>query len=158
MKTTTNEFQVKRLGVKDALLFQKLIHLFHEVFEMDTYTGSDEVYLNRLLENDQFVVLVIWKGDEVVGGLTGYELSLYYGKYKELYLYDMAIKQTFQRKGLGAQLIAELRAYCQGKGIQDFFVEAHQEDIHALEFYRAAGGKAEKVVHFNFDTEHLGGR
>jgi hypothetical protein len=30
------------------------------------------------------------------------------------------------------------------------FVEAHEEDQHAVNFYYKAGGQAEKVVHFNF--------
>jgi hypothetical protein len=29
---------------------------------------------------------------------------------------------------------------------------AHEEDEHAVEFYRATGGKSEKVVNFLYET------
>jgi hypothetical protein len=30
---------------------------------------------------------------------------------------------------------------------------AHEEDEHAIEFYRSTGGKSEKVVNFLYQTE-----
>ena len=33
-------------------------------------------------------------------------------------------------------------------GINEFFVLAHEEDEHAVEFYHSTGGKSEKVVNF----------
>ncbi len=68
----------------------------------------------------------------------------------ELFLYDLAIKQKFQRKGFGKNLLLKLEEYCREKDIKIFFVAAHEEDTNAIDFYHSTGGQAEKVVHFNY--------
>ena len=45
-------------------------------------------------------------------------------------------------------LIQNLKEYCARNGIEEFFVMAHEDDAHAVEFYHATGGKSEKVINF----------
>jgi aminoglycoside 3-N-acetyltransferase I len=142
---------IKKLGNKDLLLFQKLILLFSNVFEMDNNASAKKSYLKSLLSNTAFIALVIFHEDEIVGGLTAYELPLYYAEYSEIYIYDVAIKRQFQRMGFGNKLLSSLKKYCRKNTIKEFFVEAHEEDKHSVSFYHSAGGKAEKVIHFNFE-------
>ena len=146
------EFQIKRLEKNDVLTLKKLILLFDEVFENETPAAASESYLKTLLEKSEFIAFVAVRGNEVAGGLTAYELPMYYIEQSELYMYDIAVKSDFQRMGLGKKLLAALREYCRQHGIKEMFVEAHEEDKHAVGFYHTAGGHAEKVVHFNFHT------
>jgi aminoglycoside 3-N-acetyltransferase I len=151
MKKNKLEFQIKRLVEDDVKSFQELIALFNEVFETENKLAPGEAYLKKLLTKKEFIVLVATSENEIIGGLTGYEMPLYTEEHSELYIYDMAVKQSFQRMNAGKQLIAALGDYCKQNNIKTIMVEAHEEDKHAVTFYKSAGGKPEKVVHFNFE-------
>ena len=147
------EINIKHLTFQHLPLFQKLLQLFHEVFEMGEEITVSDSYLSSLLAKPEFIALAAVDGDEVLGGLTAYVMPMYYKESAEAYLYDMAVGNAHQRKGIGKQLVGALIAYCKEHGISTAFVEAHEEDTHAVEFYLSTGGKAEKVVHFNY---HIG--
>jgi aminoglycoside 3-N-acetyltransferase I len=143
-------FQIKRLRQEDVQIFYKLIGLFQEIFETGKQLKAEESYLTRLLENPGFIVYVAALENEIVGGLTAYELPMYNSMDSELFIYDIAIKPGFQRKGLGKQLLSSLKKHCEQNNIRLMFVEAHEEDEHAVAFYHSAGGHAEKVIQFNY--------
>ena len=143
----TKSFQFKRLVTSDLTTFKSLIEIFNTVFEEEQDTGSD-AHLLKLLENNGFIAIAAISENEVVGGLTAYELPTIYSDASEVILYDMAVKAEYQRMGIGKELIQSLKEYCVINNIEMFFVMALEEDIHAVEFYRATGGKSEKVVNF----------
>lgn len=117
---------------------------------MKDFQVPDELYLQSLLENCRFMVYVIRRNDETVGGLTAYILPSYYFKSSEVYVYDLAITTRLQRQGLGTKLMSALKDDCKARGFKEVFVQADLADNHALEFYRRIGGNAESVVHFNY--------
>ena len=143
---------IKHLTQEDLLDFTSLIHLFNTVFEEETKIGG-EAHLLSLLHNKSFIALVALSEDKVVGGLTAYELPMYYSDSSELFLYDLAIQPDHQRMGIGKALLQHLTEYCIKNEIKEFFVMAHEEDLHAIEFYHATGGKAEKAVNFLYETD-----
>lgn len=140
---------IRRLTAGDADELKQLVLLFCDVFEMQK-NGIAESRLQQLLADPHFVAFAAFENGVVCGGLTGYIMPMYYHTQSELYLYDMAVDITYQRQGIGRQLIAALKAFCRLRGISTMFVEAHAEDLHAVEFYRNTGGVAEQAVHFNF--------
>jgi aminoglycoside 3-N-acetyltransferase I len=144
-------FQVKRLQKKDVHIFRQLILLFKELFETNENIIPRDSYLLDLLNKPSFHAYVILIENEVIGGLTAYELVNYSFEGTEIFIYDIAVKPTFQQKGFGKQLIASLKEYCQSNNIGTIFVEAHETDKHAIDFYHSTGGKPEKVVHFNYN-------
>jgi aminoglycoside 3-N-acetyltransferase I len=145
------KFQIKRLTEEHLAEFAALVNLFNLVFEEEPKIGSEN-HLRQLLRRKDFIVLAALTENEVVGGLTAYELPLYYSDSSEIFLYDLAVKSEYQRQGIGKGLIQSLKAYCIESKIKAFFVMAHEEDEHAVEFYRATGGKSEKVVNFLYET------
>jgi aminoglycoside 3-N-acetyltransferase I len=150
MKNKVQEFKIKRLHTKDVKLFGKLIELFQKIFEMKNTTPKGESYLKKILANPQFIAFTAFRENKVIGGLTGYELPMYYSKQSEIFIYDVGIKPEFQRKGVGKMLLSALKEYGKQNGVKEIFVAAHAEDRHALKFYKAINGKPEKVVHFNY--------
>ncbi len=77
---------------------------------------------------------------------------MYYSNSSEIFLYDLAVKPEYQRMGIGKGLLQSLKEYCLKNGIKEFFVMAHEEDEHAIEFYRATGGRGERVVNFLYEA------
>jgi aminoglycoside 3-N-acetyltransferase I len=148
MNSNENTFEIRRLTKEDLLRFKSLINLFNTVFEEDESNIGSNANLSRLLGDNHFIAVVSLDGNEVVGGLTAYELSLYYSEQSEIFLYDLAVKTEHQRKGIGKSLVQKLKDYCIENNIKEFFVLAHEEDEHAIEFYHATGGKSEKVINF----------
>ena len=151
MKPEISSFQIKRLTKEHLADFHSLVDLFNMVFEEESKIGS-ETHLLKLLGNESFIALAALAENEVVGGLTAYELPMYYSDSSEIFLYDLAVKPEYQRMGVGKRLIERLKNYCAEQGIKEFFVMAHAEDEHAIEFYRATGGKSENVVNFLYET------
>jgi aminoglycoside 3-N-acetyltransferase I len=150
MKPEISSFQIKHLTKEHLADFQSLVNLFNMVFEEESKIGS-ETHLLKLLSNKDFIALAALTENEVVGGLTAYELHMYYSDSSEIFLYDLAVKPEYQRMGIGKGLIQSLKAHCRKQGIKEFFVMAHEEDEHAIEFYRATGGKSENVVNFLYE-------
>lgn len=147
-----NDIKIRKLTEKDVTAFEALLHLFNQAFEEER-TLSDAAHLSALLKNPQFIVMAAFSGEKILGGLTAYELPMYYGNETEIFLYDMAIHPDHQRKGIGKQLLAFLKDYCAQNKINTFFVLAHEEDTHALEFYHSTGGQREQVANFIYEIE-----
>lgn len=143
--------EFKRLVPSDLGAFKSLVEMFNTVFEEEQNIGSD-AHLLKLLGNNSFIAIAAVSENEVLGGLTAYELPMIYSDASEIILYDMAVREEYQRMGIGKGLIQSLKQDCMKNNIETFFVMAHEEDIHAVEFYHATGGKSEKVVNFLYNT------
>jgi len=131
-------FEIKQLTENDLSTFTSLIDLFNTVFEEEHPSIGSTTNSLKLLNNKNFIALVALAGDMVAGGLTAYELPKYYSDSSEMFIYDL--------------LIQSLKEYCIEHGIKELFVMAHEEDTHAIEFYRSTGGKSEKVVNFIYEA------
>jgi len=148
MNLDAKTVEIKRLAKEDLTTFKSLIDLLNVVFEESESNVGMEADLLKLLNSNNFVALVAISRNEVLGGLTAYELPLVYSTRSEILLYDMAVKSDHQRMGIGRRLIQSLKEYCAENGIKEFFVLAHEEDKSAIEFYHSTEGKGEKVVNF----------
>lgn len=149
--SNNGSYTTMRIGAKDIATFRGIINLFAEVFEEPLQREAGDDYLTQLLGNKDFVVIAAIDGDRVLGGVTAYLMHQYSGEYAEAYIYDIAVHKEYQRKGIGKMLMAALVDYCRKNNVKLLFVEAHEADGHAIEFYHRVGGKAEKIVHFNIE-------
>lgn len=144
------DISIKQLLPGDLAEFRQLLGVYADVFEMKGFSMPGDLYLGGLLARKEFIVFVASTPDGVTGGLTAYTLPSYYEESSEVYVYDLAVRSEFQRKGVGRQLIEALAAYCRTHGVREFFVQADAPDEHALKFYSALGGIPEQVVHYNY--------
>ena len=152
MKPNLNTLEIKQLTDANLPIFKLLINLFNTVFEEDQSNKGSDRNLLSLLGNRHFIGMAALVENEVVGGLTAYEIPMYYSDSSEIFLYDLAVDPQYQRLGIGKRLMQSLSEYCLKQGIKEFFVMAHEEDEHAIDFYRATGGKSEKVINFLYKT------
>jgi len=142
--------EIKQLDSSQVKDFIDMLLLFEEVFKMEDFQMLDKHYLQELLKQKNFIVFAAMCQDDVIGGLTAHILPSYHFQSSEVYIYDLAVKTEFQRRGIGRKLIESIKEYCKVNNLESFFVQAHEEDTHALEFYHSAGGLSEKVVHYTY--------
>lgn len=145
------EVVIKKLETKDVDEFVQLIRLFAEVFEMSNFSMPAREHLLKLLTKSDFMAFAAIEENKIVGGLTSYTLDQYYSEKPLAYIYDLAIKKSFQRQGIGSKLIAAITEYCSLHGFEEVFVQADQVDDYAIEFYRSTPiTNEEQVIHFSY--------
>ena len=147
----TGAIAIRRLGLADLASLRKLNSLFGEVFDdRDTYDGEPpgDCYCRELLSRDHIRVLVALDGDEVVGGLVAYELAKLERARSEFYIYDLAVKETYRRRGIATALIARLREIAARCGAWVIYVQADYADPPAIALYEKLGVR-EEVLHFD---------
>jgi aminoglycoside 3-N-acetyltransferase I len=143
------EIQVARLTGADVAVARTLFATMAGVFETEVGTLTD-AYLARVLHRADVWAYVGTVDGQTVGGLTAYTLPLTRAEVSELFIYDIAVVAQWQRHGVGRALIAALRADAATVGITVAFVPADNDDVHALDFYRALGGAPAPVTIFTF--------
>ncbi|WP_290790795.1 GNAT family N-acetyltransferase [Flavihumibacter sp. UBA7668] len=146
---------IRKLEAGELEEFIQLIRLFEEVFGMKNFSLPSIHHLQDLLKKDGFYAFVAFdeKG-QVIGGLTAYQLLQYYSTKPLIYIYDLAVKDTLQRQGIGSALIQTINSYCKSIGAEEVFVQADRVDDYALKFYRKTGGTEEDVVHFYYPLQN----
>lgn len=146
----------KRLGVEDRELARRTFVVMAEVFGEGSGPLGD-AYLDRLLAREDFFAYAALDGGEPIGGLTAHALMMTRSEDVELFLYDIAVREDRQRRGVGRALVAALRAEGEAAGMHTVFVPADVEDEHALDFYRALGGDPADVTIFTWTRRTPGG-
>ena len=141
--------RIERLSVSDLERARTLFTLIADVFEMESKVLSCD-YLTQLLMRGDFWALAASIDGRTVGGLTAHTLPLTHAEVSEIFIYDIAVMPDYQRRGIGRQLVATLRAHAAAARISLVFVPADNEDTHALDFYQALGGSPAPVTIFTF--------
>lgn len=112
----------------------------------------DEEYVAELLAREDFWSYAALADNVPVGGLTAHLLPLTRVRASELFVYDVAVREDWQRHGVGSALIERLLADGGAAGVEEMWVPADNDDVHALDFYRRTGGTAEPVTIFTYST------
>ncbi len=141
--------RMRRLSPADRELARALFLLMAEVFEEPGEPLGD-AYLDRILSGPGFWAIAALDGEALVGGITAHTLPMTRTESSEIFIYDIAVRSDYQRRGVGRQLMTALRTAAAAAGIRDIFVPADNDDIHALDFYRALGGEPSPVTFFTF--------
>lgn len=144
---------IRRLSADDVALADATFALIADVFE-DEYEPRDSVVgLPALLADDRFWAFAALDGDEVVGGLTAHVVPMTRDATDELFIYDVAVRPDRQRQGVGRLLMTATIAAAAADGIDVVFVAADDDDEHALDFYRALGGRPGPATFFDFGAD-----
>jgi aminoglycoside 3-N-acetyltransferase I len=144
-------FAARALSPGDLPQFRQLLHVFGRAFEDgETYSAHQpgDAYLTRLLGSDTFMAVVAMSGERVVGGLAGYVLPKFEQARAEFYIYDLAVDETWRRRGVATACIQELRRVAAARGVSAIFVQADHGDDPAIALYTKWGTR-EEVLHFD---------
>lgn len=149
-----------RLGPHEKATYHALLDLFAQAFDdEENYTSArpSAEYIERRLQDDSFIALVVLHEGVVVGGLAAYELIKFEQERSEIYIYDIAVAEEFRRRGIAAALIEELRCIAVQRGAWTIFVQADtdEDDQAAIALYSKLGTR-EDVLHFDIPVRVRG--
>lgn len=149
--------EVIKLSAQNVDLMKKLLVMFGEAFDdMPTYTGNqpDFDYLQSLLGGESFIALAALDGENVIGGLAAYELRKFEQRRSEIYIYDLAVAESYRRRGIATALINSLQRIAKERGAYVIFVQADTgvEDEPAIALYTKLGIR-EDVLHFDIPVD-----
>jgi ribosomal protein S18 acetylase RimI-like enzyme len=148
------EPRISVLTPRDFPTLRRMLDLFGREFEDAAYTSRqpDDLYLARLLGSDTFIAIAALEGEQVVGGLAGYELPKFEQPRSEFYIYDLAVAGTHRRQGIATLMIRELQRLTAARGIYVIYVQADHGDEPAVALYTKLG-KREDVMHFDIEPQ-----
>lgn len=145
------QIEIQKLTNQDIDKLRGLLLVFRDVFEQPNFKMPSENYLIALLSKQEHLVFVAVLDNKVIGGLTAYILNVYEEETSIVYINDLAVETTHQRKGIGQKLITEINTFCRSKNIREVFIQADAGDEYAVDFYRKTQGKEMKVVQFTYE-------
>lgn len=145
------DIEITKLTRNQLSSFISLIHVFEKEFEWEHFVLPSGNYLQTVLDNPSFIVFVAMLDKEVVGGLTAHVLNRYDSEKPSAYIYDIAVLENQQRKGIGKLLIKTLSDYCVANGFSEAYVQAETDDLQAVNFYKSTRFTGEmNVTHFTY--------
>lgn len=138
-----------RLAEQDIATAKSLFTLMSEIFA-EVQEPLGESYLGQLLADDSFWAIAAFSDGHLAGGLTAHTLPMTRSESSEIFIYDIAVRESCRRRGVGKALVNTLLGQARQAGIDVAFVPADNGDTHALDFYRAVGGVPSPVTLFTF--------
>jgi ribosomal protein S18 acetylase RimI-like enzyme len=95
------------------------------------------------LSDDRNVFLAAYEGSEAVGFLRGTALTQLRSKRKRFFLEEIAVEESFRRRGAGKALITSLLRDCRELGFEDVFVTVDPTNAPAVRLYLTTGALPE---------------
>jgi aminoglycoside 6'-N-acetyltransferase I len=132
----------------------RLLHPGDEnvVRALATYDGPGDP--EGLLADPRTLMLVAFDGEEPVGFVLAHELRRRHGDPSKLFVYEVDVAETRQRRGIAKALLARLAEIARERGIRVGFVLTDHDNVPANALYRSAGcASARGVVEWEFSYE-----
>ena len=106
----------------------------------------DDAIERFLASDDHHLLLALDDAGEPVGMVTGVELT-HPDKGVEMFLYELAVLERAQRRGIGTALVEALRNLSIQRGCRGMWVLTDDDNDAALATYRRAGATREERTH-----------
>lgn len=145
------DLQVQRLAPGDIAHFRTLNAMFARAFDDPEHYAAKpprDAYADKVLSKESIIPLVALSDGKVVGGLVAYELDKVEQERSEIYIYDLAVDDTFRRQGVATALIKHLGEIAATRGAWVIYVQADYGDEPAIALYTKLGTR-EDVMHFD---------
>jgi len=139
-KDMSGQVIVRRLGPKDRLILESLAHE-NAAFDVDGRGAPQDVLepaaANAYLADPAILHWVAEQDGEVVGDLVCHVQRQSAGDPRELLLYDIGVRATHRRRGIGQRLVATMDAWMADHGVATVWLLA--DNSGAERFYSACG-------------------
>ena len=126
--------EIRVLGPADAALLQG--HVADDVFDHAVDPQLAQEFLN-----DPRHSLCVAIDDGVVVGMASGVRYVHPDKPSELWINEVGVAPTHQRRGLAKAILAELLAHAKREGCHEAWVQTDADNAAARALYAAAGGE-----------------
>lgn len=144
--------EIKVLTIKDFEFAGDLLYYFREEFSDDEPFRLSDERLKVLLTQKDFYIFAAFVDDKLAGGITAYKLLGSDYLHPELFIYDLAVKPDFRRKGIAAKLLKAVQKFGIETGVKETFVFAEMDDEQAMAFYQSQKGEQLNSAMFSFSA------
>lgn len=124
------------------------------VRELAAYDGPGDP--EALLADPRTFLLVAFDGERPVGLVLAYELPRRHGDRARLFVYEVDVAESHQRRGIASALLRRLADLARERGIRAGFGLTDPGNGPANALYRSAGGATESVTvqwEFRYEDE-----
>jgi ribosomal protein S18 acetylase RimI-like enzyme len=123
--------EIVRLAVGDEQIVAAMSHVFDQPARPE--------HTRRFLEDDRHHLLVACHDNEVVGFVSGVEMT-HPDKGTEMFLYELAVDEPWRRQGIGTALVTALADLAQQLGCYGMWVLTDGSNAAAVATYTSSGG------------------
>ena len=124
---------VRRAGIRDLSFVRKAVCEIHE-----RRLESDEAMAAFLADETCYLYIAV-AGDEVVGSLNGYALTHPHTRRPQFLLYEIDVRQSWRRRGIGSSLIAAFQEESRERGAFGLWVVTDRANTAAMGMYGKCG-------------------
>ena len=142
---------IRRLHVGSEEEAIAAVHVLKPEAERQGHDASIE-HMRRLLESvDNYLIVADIDGTPA-GFLIAYRVPQIDRDSFMIYLYEIAVAESFQRRGLGRRMIELLQREAQGDSVINVWVGTEQSNTPARRLYESTGAVAnpELIVEYNY--------
>jgi ribosomal protein S18 acetylase RimI-like enzyme len=107
-------------------------------------------HARRFLLDDRHHLVIAREGDDIVGFVSGVEM-IHPDKGAEMFVYELAVDDRWQRRGVGKSLVAALRDLAYERGCYGMWVLTDEDNEAALATYTSAGGSRKHQVMLDWE-------
>jgi ribosomal protein S18 acetylase RimI-like enzyme len=126
---------VRRLGPQDTEAVVRAAVLLDD--------PPNPAAIRSYLEDRRNVFLLAFEGEEPIGFLRGTELQQLKSPQRQMFLYEIEVKEAFRGRGVGTELVRQLLHYCRDRGFEEVFVFTDPSNERAVRLYRSTGAVTE---------------
>lgn len=128
--------EVQRLGADESALALEAVRLLKAP---DGYPTPTSEYLLRFLSCRDNVLIVATNDGVPVGFLLAYLLDRLDRDQQMMFLYEIGVAESHRRRGIGTQMITELKAICWGQNVMKMWVPTGRANVAATRLYASTG-------------------
>lgn len=146
-------YTIKKLKNNDVELAKQLIEEWHTDDGVQQVIYPREKYLSRMLGKKSFHAYIAMVQEQVVGGLTAYEMDMFDAEESEMFLFEIGVNKEYRQQGIATALIEALKQTCHEKHIRIIFVATSLDNKAAKQLYAATGGNLEIIPWYTYELK-----
>ena len=136
MDSAAANLEVRRLRPNESELGVDVIRLLKAP---DGYPIPSAAYLLRFLSRPENVLIVAIERGVPVGYVVAYLLDRVDRDQKMMFFYEIGVAESHRRRGIGKQLITELKSICREADVMKMWVPTGRSNVAATRLYASTG-------------------
>jgi len=131
--------RLKLATIEDVPAVYRLLAGFAKNRNVEDQFKLTEDRLTHLFEDHGLNALLVYHNDKILGTITFYETISTFSGEAGLYVEDMYIRNTYQRKGLGKTLLDGMVEETKRRGYSKLQWQCAIDNYDAMNFYKKMG-------------------